>query len=336
MADRPENLVPPSDSAKPLSRAESREKAAQELAYLDDLERRQRERREASERELERICNDPEVQRAFDDYAREYGEGDPTWWKPEFTPGEVHASERIEHVIAAPRGQVAAITDTIAKVVINSSAESRKRLSEETGVPVADLDALASSKDVMRKSQTSLRLADHLHPIARTVRASSARRPVPPEVAAHPRSALPAEGDRPSQPDAATLSLPLARTSMGWVGVGAAVLVLVVVFLILRGHAVEENAASVASSAVAPSASSALSASMVGPIPPAPPSPSLPSSSQSSAVLADPAPSLPKQRGTAPAPAPAAAVSSSPSQAPPVPAPASTLIDDYPDEGDAP
>jgi hypothetical protein len=297
--------------------------AARALARLDESERQRKAWREGGARDLDRLRNDPEVQKAFEEYRREYGDGDPTWWKPEFVLGEAQASERAEQAqqifSAAP---VKRLRRSLANVILKCSPEERARLGAAMGLTVDDLDALASSDDQVRTSQVSLQIAhslrEELTAIAEAHAQKRSRRQV--EAAADPSAAV-------------SYTPPLRRPNAYAIVVGAVVVALaLVLWIAVRPSSGLDTAASGAtpatpSSPPPPEQSAKREAPSPLTVPPAS-SPALPAAPSAGeppvAAKPSPAPSSPPNVPATPAP-------SVPAPAPkPAPPPARSIPDGYP------
>ena len=120
---------------------------------------------EESSKQLERLRNDPEVRRRLAEYKRDYGEGDPSWWRPEFELSEAVPSERVEYAVSAAPKPFVELSDTVASVVIRSSEKELEQLSDETGIALADFEALKD--DTSRNHHIAFRITRKLRAIDR-------------------------------------------------------------------------------------------------------------------------------------------------------------------------
>ena len=141
------------------------------VAELRARQQRFEQIQQQSHEQLAELRNDPEVRRVLADYARDFGEGDPAWWKPEFELADASESERIEHIVAAVPQSVRTLGDSIAKVVIRQTPEQLERLSDETGITLDDLRSLQGDPSDLRRSHTALRLTRHVQAIGRAAAA---------------------------------------------------------------------------------------------------------------------------------------------------------------------
>lgn len=136
-----------------------------ELAELEARQRRFEEIQAQAKQQLDQIRNDPRVQQSLDDYAKEYGDGDPSWWKPEYELADSAESERVEHVVASVPQRIRDLSHSIASVIVDNTAEELERLSTETGITVAELRSM-DDLSAPEKAHVALRLAHQIHAIS--------------------------------------------------------------------------------------------------------------------------------------------------------------------------
>jgi hypothetical protein len=126
---------------------DQRKALREKLAALEARERGLEERGRQASEELDHLRADPQVRAALDTYARDFADGDPTWWKPELEAAARQESERRESATQAAGSarrrsfDLPHITETLASVIIRRSPEQLERLSQEVGISVADLQA---------------------------------------------------------------------------------------------------------------------------------------------------------------------------------------------------